>query len=71
MQDIRSELQERINFVHEQIKGTADWYEKTVARLQRERDGRTSALQSELDALTVLMDVEQQRRSGPQRQAAE
>jgi hypothetical protein len=45
MRDIRSDLQERANFIEEQIRAAYAHFEKAVQQLQSERDARVADLQ--------------------------
>jgi hypothetical protein len=51
MRDIRSDLQERANFIEKQIAATGTDFEKTLQQLQRK-------LKAELAALSVAMVAE-------------
>ena len=44
MRDIRSDLQERANFIEQQIRAAHSHFEKMVQQLQRERDVRIADL---------------------------
>jgi hypothetical protein len=61
MRDIRSDLQERANLIEEEISETVVHFEKTVERLQGERDVRVAQLKAELAVLGVLIEAEHQR----------
>jgi hypothetical protein len=54
MRDIRSDLQERANFIEKQIAATSTDFEKTLQQLQRK-------LKAELAALSVAMLAEHYR----------
>jgi hypothetical protein len=54
MRDIRSDLQERANFIEKQIAATGTDFEKTLQQLQRK-------LKAELAALSVAMLAEHYR----------
>src|SRR5262245_17578773 len=58
MRDIRDDLEERANMVHEQITAAFGHYENLVQQLQRERDERMSDLKHTLAMLQRLMQFE-------------
>ena len=45
MRDIRNDLEERANFVQEQIRGSHAHFENAVRQLQQERDARIAVSQ--------------------------
>ena len=59
--DIRSDLQERANFIEEQIRGASAHFEKTIQQLQNERDMRIADLKSGLAIIEKLMEFENSR----------
>jgi hypothetical protein len=58
MRDIRSDLDERAHIIQEQVKVANAHFEKTVQRLQAERDARVSELKGALAMLERLMQFE-------------
>ena len=58
MREIRSDLQERANFLEEQIKGAYDHCEKAVQQLQSERDARVAELQGVHTMINKLVEFE-------------
>ena len=61
MRDIRNDLQERAGLIEDQISAAYAQFEKMLEKLESERDGRVSALKSELAALERLMEMENRR----------
>lgn len=61
MRDIRGDLQDRANFLEEQINAQQAHFEKLVEQLNREHESRLEDLKSELDAVIMLMELEQRR----------
>ena len=59
MRDIRSDLQERVTLVDEQIRAAFTYFEKTAKQLQNERDARITDLKSGLAMIAKFMDFEQ------------
>ena len=59
--DIRSDLQERANFIEEQIRGASAHFEKMIQQLQNERDMRIADLKSGLAIIEKLMEFENSR----------
>jgi hypothetical protein len=59
MRDIRSDLQERVTLVDEQIRAACTYFEKTAKQLQNERDARIADLKSCLAMIAKFMDFEQ------------
>ena len=58
MRDIRSDLQERANFLEEQIKGVYAHFEKAVQQVQSERDARVAELQGAHTMINKLIEFE-------------
>jgi hypothetical protein len=54
MRDIRSDLQERANFIEQQIRAAHSHFEKMVQQLQSERDMRIADLKSGLAIIERL-----------------
>jgi len=61
MRDIRSDLQERVGLIEDQISTSYAQFEKMIEQLQSEREARVSELKAELSALGKLMEVEHRR----------
>lgn len=59
MRDIRSDLQERVTLVDEQIRAACTYFEKTAKQLQNERDARIADLKSGLAMIAKFMEFEQ------------
>lgn len=55
MRDIRNDLEERANFVQEQIRGSHAHFENAVRQLQQERDARIADLTETLSMIKKLM----------------
>ena len=58
MRDIRNDLEERANFVQEQIRGSHAHFENAVRQLQQERDSRIADLTETLSMIKKLMQFE-------------
>lgn len=61
MRDIRNDLAQRARLVEEQISAAYGEFERRLEQLQAERDARIADFQSELAALSKLMESEQRR----------
>jgi hypothetical protein len=61
MRDIRSDLQERAAMIGEHIKATQGQFEMALERLKREHEGKVKDLRAELEAVNVLLGMEQRR----------
>jgi hypothetical protein len=61
MRDIRSDLQERVAVIAEHIKATQGQFEMALERLKREHEGKVKDLRAELEAVNVLLGMEQRR----------
>jgi hypothetical protein len=61
MRDIRSDLQERVAVIGEHIKATQGQFEMALERLKREHEGKVKDLRAELEAVNVLLGMEQRR----------
>jgi hypothetical protein len=64
MRDIRDDLRERAAMLEEQVKSAQAQFEKYLEQLKRDHDNRLKDLKSELDAVKVLMNIEQRRHGG-------
>jgi len=58
MRDIRSDLQERANFIEEQIRAAFAHFEKMVQQLQSERDARVADLKGTHAMINNFMEFE-------------
>jgi hypothetical protein len=58
MRDIRGDLQERANFIEEQIRGTYAHFEKVVQQLMSERDAKVAELQGAHTMMNKLIEFE-------------
>lgn len=66
MRDIRSDLQDRINFLGEQISTAHNQFERHLEQMKQEHDSRLKDLKAELEAVNTLMEGEHRRLgSGP------
>ena len=61
MRDIRGDLQDRASFLEEQISAAQTQFEKRLDLLKREHQSRIEDLQSELEAVTTLIEGEYRR----------
>jgi hypothetical protein len=64
MRDIRSDLQDRINFLGEQISTAHNQFEQHLEQMKHEHDSRLKDLKAELQAVNTLMDGEHRRLGG-------
>lgn len=58
MRDIRGDLQERANFIEEQIRGTYAHFENVVQQLMSERDAKVAELQGAHIMMNKLIEFE-------------
>ena len=58
MRDIRSDLEERAQIIHEQLRAADAWFEKVIQKLQNERDARVADLKGTLAMIDKLMQFE-------------
>ena len=58
MRDIRGDLQERADFIEEQIRAAYAHFEKVVQQLQTERDARVADLQGTHTMISKLIEFE-------------
>jgi hypothetical protein len=58
MRDIRGDLQERANFIEEQIRGTYAHFENVVQQLMSERDAKVAELQGAHTMMNKLIEFE-------------
>jgi hypothetical protein len=64
MRDIRGDLQDRVKLLEEQRKAQQGQFENLIEQIKREHEARLEALQTELDAVNTLMEVENRRLGG-------
>jgi hypothetical protein len=57
MRDIRSDLQDRANWVWQQIRAEQAQFEILTAQLKREQDSRLEDLRAQLQAVTRLLQL--------------
>ena len=71
MRDIRDDLRERANMLEEQLKSADAQFQKFVEQLKSEHEAKLRDLRSELEAVNVLLAIEQRRHgSAPAAQVA-
>jgi hypothetical protein len=75
MRDIRNDLQERAAIIGEHIKASQAQFEMGLEQLKRDHDSKVKDFRVELEAVNVLLGIEQRRHEGappgpPQAQAA-
>jgi hypothetical protein len=63
MRDIRGDLQDRAEALDREIKAAQMRFDELMVRLKEEHDGRLENLKNELDAVKLLMGLEQRRLS--------
>src|SRR5262245_30122163 len=61
MRDIRTDLQERAAFIGEHIKASQAQFEMELEQLKRDHDNKVKDLRAELEAVNVLLGMEQRR----------
>ena len=70
MRDIRTDLQDRAAFIGEHIEASQAQFEMALEQLKREHDIKVKDLRAELEAVNVLLGMEQRRHdvaaNGPQ-----
>jgi hypothetical protein len=64
MRDIRDDLRQRAAMLDEQIQSAQVQFDKYVEQLKRDHDNRLKDLRSELEAVKVLINIEQRRLGG-------
>ena len=64
MRDIRTDLQERAAFIGEHIKASQAQFEMGLEQLKRDHDNKVKDLRAELEAINVLLGMEQRRHDG-------
>jgi hypothetical protein len=70
MRDIRSDLQERADWLDEQIGSAQAQFDKYVEQLKAEHGSRVTDLKAELEAVNALLGIEQRRHGSVQVAAA-
>ncbi|HKQ55933.1 MAG TPA: hypothetical protein VJT12_08565 [Methyloceanibacter sp.] len=61
MRDIRTDLQERAAYIGEHIKASQAQFEMGLEQLKRDHDSKVKDLRAELEAVNVLLGIEQRR----------
>jgi malate synthase len=61
MRDIRADLQDRVNFLKEQISATQAQFERHMDQIKQEHDSRLKDLKADLEAVNTLIRAEQRR----------
>jgi hypothetical protein len=61
MRDIRSDLQERAAIIGEHVKSAQAQFETVFDQLKRDHEGKIKDLRAELEAVNVLLGIEQRR----------
>ncbi len=64
MRDIRDDLQDRANFLKQQMDAAQAQFEKHKDQIKQEHEGRLKALKADLDAVNTLLGAEQRRCGG-------
>ena len=59
MRDIRNDLQERADLIHDQIKAAAVHFERVVEQLRNEHDARVADSKERLAMIARLMEFEE------------
>jgi hypothetical protein len=70
MRDIRNDLQERADWLDEQINSSLAQFEKYVEQLKLEHDNRVKDLKVELEAVNALLGIELRRHGNVQAPSA-
>ena len=63
MRDIRGDLKDRAEALEREIKASQARFDELIERLKQEHESRVTDLKSELDAVKLLMGLEQRRLS--------
>lgn len=61
MRDIRDDLQDRVNFLREQMTAVEAQFAKDADQIKQEHDSKLKVLKADLDAVTTLIVAEQRR----------
>jgi len=61
MRDIRSDLQERAVIIGEHVKGAQAHFETVLEQFKRDHESKIKELRAELEAVNVLLGIEQRR----------
>jgi hypothetical protein len=64
MRDIRSDLQERVKLLDEQIQSAQAQFDKYLEQIKDEHDERLKDLKAELEAVNHLLGIEHRRHNG-------
>jgi hypothetical protein len=57
MRDIRSDLQDRADWIRQQIRSEQTQFEMRIARLKREQSNQVDDLRAQLEAVTKLLQI--------------
>jgi hypothetical protein len=63
MRDIRTDLQDRANFLKEQMNSVQAQFERHIDKIKQEHDSKLTGLKTDLDAVNKLLGAEQRRLS--------
>jgi len=61
MRDIRADLQDRANFLKEQMNAAQTQFQQQIDQIKQEHDNKLKGLKDDLDAVTTLLGAEQRR----------
>jgi hypothetical protein len=61
MRDIRSDLQERAAIIGEHVKSAQAHFETVLEQFKRDHESKIKELRAELEAVNVLLGIEQRR----------
>jgi hypothetical protein len=61
MRDIRDDLKERVHVLEMRMRGAQGLFEEQVEQLKRQRDSTLAELKIKLDAISRVVQIEQQR----------
>jgi hypothetical protein len=64
MRDIRSDLQERAAIIGEHVKSAQVHFETVLEQFKRDHESKIKELRAELEAVNVLLGIEQRRHEG-------
>ncbi|MGE5259694.1 MAG: hypothetical protein ACM3MH_02320 [Actinomycetota bacterium] len=64
MRDIRADLQDRAEALERELKAAQARFDELMVRLKEEHDDRLADLKNELDAVKLLIGLEQRRLAG-------
>ncbi|HXG77972.1 MAG TPA: hypothetical protein VNJ31_01355 [Methyloceanibacter sp.] len=64
MRDLRDDLRQRAAMIEEQVQSAQAQFEQYLEQLKRDHDNRLQDLRAELEAVKVLLNIEQRRHGG-------